>query len=1109
MQISELDGTLSEGASAESDVVDKESCVEEISVVKNSTVDEESVLDVSGEIIELSVPRSVGDGIKEVYLYRNVFNLIPRSIGGIGKLKTIKFFANDVNLFPEEFDNLEELQSLQLKVATPGLGNLQLHKLVTLKELELCQVPPRPSAFSLLAEISEIKGLTRLSVCHFSIRYLPQEIRFLTNLEHLDLSFNKLRKLPKEIGKLEALRSLKIANNKLVELPSSLSSLLNLETLDLSNNRLSSLCSLKLDSMPNLRTLNLQCNKLLHCCLIPPWVHCDLEGNGILNSDSSSVEMDVVDAEIPDISREGSPDISSCLSSSSSLNRRLFAKRRQNNERKYLKHKSSHGFLPSSTLKKFDERSVKAVKATGNCNSEDALSHGPESVVYDECEALCLDDMSKDATAGEYQCEDLDGNVRDSSNSPKSRLVVESCSGALSNPIPCNDGGNECPEHASISSCDIASELSIAASGVSKIKSKRNSNTSLDNLKPHKRRNTVHNFDLSWKFSNDSFCGIEDHLADGFYDAGRDRPFMPLEDYEKLLDLDSREVILVDRDKDTELHETLQLARASVFRLNQLACSINCKEQDTSNNLQIASLLALFVSDHFGGTDRDTILETTQRNVFTPDYQKPFVCTCATGSTVCNRSNKRTSSTLEDVDFNVICEKSLRSIKRRRNSIVVPLGTLRFGVCRHRALLMKYLCDRMDPPVPCELIRGYLDFMRHAWNVILVKKGDSWVRMLVDACRPHDIREERDPEFFSRYIPLSRSNIPDMTQIDFAALSDLSSLSERTEVENMASRSVLRCKVGSLEAVAKIRTLEVSGSSKTEIMSFEYNCLGEVRILGALKHPCIVESYGHQISSKWTLSCDESSDRRILQSAILLEYINGGSLKRYLEKLASADERHVPVELALCIARDVACGLAELHCRHIIHRDIKSENILIDVDLDNRKADGSPVVKLCDFDRAVPLRSFLHTCCIAHAGIPPPDTCVGTPRWMAPEVLHTMLERKIYGLEADIWSYGCMMYEMLTLREPYSGLSESTIHDSIQMGQRPELPKDLQKKLHTLEDPAMDHSSSEARKLETLHFLVDLFKKCTQKNLEDRPTAQNVHEMVVRHMDTRPDSLNQ
>lgn len=102
------------------------------------------------------------------------------------------------------------------------------------------------------------------------------------------------------------------------------------------------------------------------------------------------------------------------------------------------------------------------------------------------------------------------------------------------------------------------------------------------------------------------------------------------------------------------------------------------------------------------------------------------------------------------------------------------------------------------------------------------------------------------------------------------------------------------------------------------------------------------------------------------------------------------------MDLALSIARDISGALMELHSKDIIHRDIKSENILID--LDNQTANGEPIVKLCDFDRAVPLRSHLHGCCIAHVGIPPPNICVGTPRWMSPEVFRAMHEQNFYGL---------------------------------------------------------------------------------------------------------------
>ena len=63
----------------------------------------------------------------------------------------------------------------------------------------------------------------------------------------------------------------------------------------------------------------------------------------------------------------------------------------------------------------------------------------------------------------------------------------------------------------------------------------------------------------------------------------------------------------------------------------------------------------------------------------------------------------------------------------------------------------------MEPPIPCELVRGYLDFMPHAWNIVLVKRGDLLVRMIVDACHPHDIREETDPEYYCRLVLFSFS----------------------------------------------------------------------------------------------------------------------------------------------------------------------------------------------------------------------------------------------------------------------------------------------------------------------------------------------------------------
>ncbi|XP_059626617.1 uncharacterized protein LOC132269448 [Cornus florida] len=1123
MRVSDSDETPPANNDRSSEVEEAQEPTSLLTATSGDSSDHDSILDISGRSLDFSVSNGAEDSIEGLYVYKNVFNLLPRSLGSVGGLKTLKFFANEVNLFPAEFRNVVELEYLQVKISSMGLTGLPLHKLKALKELELCKVPPRPSAFPILSEIAGLKCLTKLAVCHFSIRFLPPEIGCLTNLEYLDLSFNKLRSLPTEITYLSALISLKVANNKLGELPSSLSSLERLENLDLSNNRLKSLGCLELGLMHNLQKLNLQNNKLLSCCQIPSWISCNLEGNGKDTSNdefiSSSVEMDVFEGafqEIADSPRNRSHSASSSHFTGSSSNSRCFASRRRGKgwkRRFYLQERARQERLNSNRKwKAEDPAEILTQKTEEKCKpgkhpllASESPAEGPSGILGDDID-------NKDLFPGEDAGENLLIGVEDDEISLKKEYDVENCSCVTLESVEvCKEGKNDCTEHdtsrnSRSNAADVQEEGSSLDLSNSNPKSKRHPDRDLDNPKPSKsRRPTDDHSDLSCKYSNTSFCSIEDCLPDGFYDAGRDRPFMPLKFYIQNLHMDSREVILVDRKRDEDLDAITLCAQALVFHFKQINGSNREKEQVVINNFQIASLLSLFVSNHFGGSDKSAIIEKTRKAVSGSNYRKPFVCTCPTGnSNSIQKSSKQSSNTAEDILFLDLCEKSLKCAKTRRNSIVVPIGTLQFGVCRHRALLLKYLCDRMEPRVPCELVRGYLDFSPHAWNVVVIKKGNSWVRMIVDACRPHDIREETDPEYFCRYIPLSRINVPLTTDSNPGPRCLFPSFSACDEIGKAASSTLLRCNFGSAEAAVKLRTLEVCGTSVDEIRNFEYSCLGEVRILSALKkHCCIVEIYGHQISSKWAPSLNGKPERRILQSAILMEYIKGGSLKNYIEKLSRAGEKHLPTELALCIARDVAFALSELHSKHIIHRDIKSENILID--LDRKVADGTPVVKLCDFDRAVPLHSLLHTCCIAHTGIHPPNVCVGTPRWMAPEVFQAMHKRNIYGLEVDIWSFGCLLLELLTLQVPYSGLPESNIHDLLQTGKRPQLTDELEA-LGSLEEPAMAQSGTQLEgpeaESDTLRFLVDLFRRCTEGNPTDRPTAENLYNMLLARTST-------
>ncbi|CAL5032008.1 unnamed protein product [Urochloa decumbens] len=152
----------------------------------------------------------------------------------------------------------------------------------------------------------------------------------------------------------------------------------------------------------------------------------------------------------------------------------------------------------------------------------------------------------------------------------------------------------------------------------------------------------------------------------------------------------------------------------------------------------------------------------------------------------------------------------------------------------------------------------------------------------------------------------------------------------------------------------------------------------EIDMLRQLSHPNIVQYHGSDLT-------DDAL-------SIYLEYVSGGSIHKLLREYGSFKEPVIRNYTGQILA-----GLAYLHGRNTVHRDIKGANILVG---------PNGEVKLADFGMAkhqissfAEIRSFK-----------------GSPYWMAPEVI---MNSKGYSLSVDIWSLGCTIIEMATARPPW------------------------------------------------------------------------------------------
>ncbi|KAL4572829.1 hypothetical protein LXL04_019615 [Taraxacum kok-saghyz] len=218
----------------------------------------------------------------------------------------------------------------------------------------------------------------------------------------------------------------------------------------------------------------------------------------------------------------------------------------------------------------------------------------------------------------------------------------------------------------------------------------------------------------------------------------------------------------------------------------------------------------------------------------------------------------------------------------------------------------------------------------------------------------------------------------------------------------------------------------------------------EVYIMRKIRHKNVVQFIG---------ACTKPSSL-----CIVTEFMSGGSVYDYLHKQKGTFKLPILLKAAIDISR----GMNYLHQNNIIHRDLKCANLLMD---------ENDVVKVADFGVARVK---------AQTGVMTAET--GTYRWMAPEVI----EHKPYDLKADIFSFGVVLWELLTGKPPYEFLTPvQAAIGVVQKGLRPTIPKNTQPKLAELlgkcwqKDPTLRPDFTE---------IIDILKKITNEveNAEER-----------------------
>jgi len=176
----------------------------------------------------------------------------------------------------------------------------------------------------------------------------------------------------------------------------------------------------------------------------------------------------------------------------------------------------------------------------------------------------------------------------------------------------------------------------------------------------------------------------------------------------------------------------------------------------------------------------------------------------------------------------------------------------------------------------------------------------------------------------------------------------------------------------------------------------------EVKVLASLKHPYIV-SYKESFTENRNL-------------AIVMDYADGGDLHERIKTTRKAMKTFSEDRVVRWFT-EATLALKYMHDKHVLHRDLKSQNLFLT---------SQDRLRIGDFGISKVLEN---TAAFA-------KTTIGTPYYLSPEICM----EKPYSFASDIWALGCILYEMAALRVPFDASSLQSLVQKITRGPAPVLP---------------------------------------------------------------------